>query len=226
MASSFYAGGQVSAGHRLGELLAGGAAGREVTRRFDPGEVIFHQGDEAASVYVVVEGRAAVRLLTEAGNRVTVAVVGPGEVLGELALLQPGARRGATVEAIDEVRTTVVDRPTFEDLRSRDPALTDLLIDMLADRVRELDEQLVEALYIPVEVRVVRRLIALTELYGSTVPLRQEDLAGMAGTTRTTVNRVLRRFAGSGLVSLHRGRIHVVDPDGLQRAARGARRRA
>lgn len=211
---------RVEEARRLGKLLAGLVSDRGFTRRFRRGAILFHQGDSASSVHVITSGRVAVRLLTEEGETVTVAVAGPGDVLGELALLTPEGRRGATAEALDDVETTVIDRSTFGELRATTPGLTDRLVALLAERVRHLDEQLIEALHVRADVRVVRRLDELAVLYGDLVPLRQEDLAGMAGTTRATVNRVLARFARSGVLDLQRSQIRILDRVALAEAAR------
>ncbi len=90
-----------------------------------------------------------------------------------------------------------------------------------------LSERLVEAYTVDAETRVVRRVLELARVYGAdppvVVPLRQEDLAALAGTSRATTNRVLRRAEGGGLVALGRGRTTVLDPEGLARLARYAR---
>lgn len=111
------------------------------------------------------------------------------------------------------------------ELRTSHPAVDRLLIDVLAQRVRRLSDQLVEALYSPVEARVARRLLHAAERWGgaidgTVVPLTQEDLAGMAGTTRPTVSRVVGQFVEMGLVTVSRGRVALVDTAGLKEAGR------
>lgn len=216
-----YAGRAVENGRRLAKLLASRVGDGALTRRYRRGEVLFHQGDVANSLHVVTAGRVAVRLLTEDGHTVTVAVVGPGNVLGELALLTPEGRRSASAEALEPVETSSIDRRLFDDLRATLPEVDDILLALLAARVRELDALLLEALHVPAEVRVLRRLRELAELYGEVVPLRQEDLAGLAGTTRGTVNRLLQRLVQSGTVELDRKRIRVLDHAALAEAAGG-----
>jgi CRP-like cAMP-binding protein len=98
--------------------------------------------------------------------------------------------------------------------------VTEVLVQLLADRLRRLNGRLVEALYVPADARICRRLLELARLYGDVIPLTQEDLAGLAGTTRATVNRVLRREERSGHVKLDRGRIALLDHESLARGAR------
>src|SRR5262249_45041605 len=100
---------------------------------------------------------------------------------------------------------------------------TQLLIGFLTNEVRMLNERLLEALYVPVERRVLRRVVELARLYGSDegetveVPLTQEELAGLAGTSRATVNQVLRAEQEKGTVELRRGKTLVTDADALAR---------
>jgi CRP-like cAMP-binding protein len=92
---------------------------------------------------------------------------------------------------------------------------------MLDARLRSTSQALLEALYFPAETRVLRRLSRLAALYSSpSIPLTQDDLASLAGTTRQTVNRVLGQAQEDGLVQLSRGRITVTDPSELSRRAR------
>jgi CRP-like cAMP-binding protein len=98
---------------------------------------------------------------------------------------------------------------------------------LLAERVDELSQRLLEALYVGVERRVLRRLLELVEIYGdsalsgsdTTIPLTQDDLAGLAGARRPTVNQVLQRLATQKVVVLKRGSIVVTDPTELRRRA-------
>jgi CRP/FNR family transcriptional regulator, cyclic AMP receptor protein len=196
-------------------------------RTFRPGEVVFHMGDPGDTLHLVVSGRFAVRVPTRLGDTVILAVRGPGEMFGELALLGTAALRSATVEALDAGETRSIHRPEFAALRRQHPSVADVLVNVLSDALARTTEHLVEALHTPADERVLRRLIDLVALYpdgegedGVTIPLRQEDLAGLAGTTRATANRVLRQAAERGLVRLSRGRVTILDREGLARRAK------
>ncbi len=194
------------------EVLA--AAAR---RRYAPGDVLFLQGEHARSLHLIDRGRVAARLTTPTGHTVTVEILVAGDVIGELALLMDDSRRSATAVALEPVETLVLDAALLDEARRRHPLLDRALFQCLGDRVRQLDRRLVEALYVAAPTRVRRRLLELTEEYGPTVPLRQEDLAGLAGTTRATVNRTLRRAEAAGLVTLGRSRVVVLDAEALRR---------
>jgi CRP-like cAMP-binding protein len=194
----------------------------EIARRrtFARDEVVFHEGDPADTVHLIDRGRAVVRSTTRHGQRVTLAVLGPGDAFGELALLDAGTRRSATVAAIEPLVTHAIYEADFHRLRRVHPQLSEVIIALLSERVRLLDAQLLDALYLPADLRVRKRVAELAERYegadGETViPLRQEDIADLAGTSRATVNRVLREEARRGTVRLTRGRTTVLDRDRL-----------
>jgi CRP-like cAMP-binding protein len=190
-------------------------------RRFTAGEVIFHEGDPADSLHLVERGRVAAGLTTSYGNQVTYSIQGPGEIFGELALLTPDSRRSATIVALEPTETRAFYREDFERLRHDHPQITELLLRILAVRVRSLSERLTEALYVPVEVRIRRRLLELADSYpGASVPLTQDQLGGLAGAARATVNRVLRQEAERGTIRLERRRITVLDRDLIASRAR------
>jgi CRP-like cAMP-binding protein len=193
-------------------------------RKFRRGEVVFHRDDPADSMHLVVKGRFVVRVMTPLGEPVTIAVRGPGDSFGEMALVS-GSRRSATVESLEESETFCVYEGDFNRLRREHPEVDRLVIGFLANEVRLLNERLLEALYLPVERRVLRRVAELAELYAggdgeTVVPLTQEELAGLAGATRPTVNQVLRAEQDRGSIELRRGKIVVLDRDAVAKRAR------
>jgi CRP-like cAMP-binding protein len=191
-------------------------------RRFSKREIVFHHDDPADSLHLIVKGRFAVRIMTPLGDTATIAVRGPGESFGEMALVATDARRAATVAALEEGETFAVYKDEFLRIRRQHPGVTDVLIAFLASEVARQNELLLEALYLPVEKRVIRRLAELTEMYADAgeIPLTQEELAEMAGTSRATVNAVLRQEQERGTIELSRGRISVTKGVELARRAR------
>ena len=189
-------------------------------RTFRKGEVVFHRGDPADSLHLISKGRFKVQVMTPLGEQATIAIRGPGDSFGEMAIVGAGAKRSATVEALEETETFCVLESEFARLRKQHPGVDQLLIDFLANEVRMLNERLLEALYVPVDKRVARRLTELVRLYGpsddgTVIPLTQEELAGLAGTTRATINQILRKLEGRGLIELRRGKTIVSAPDAL-----------
>jgi CRP/FNR family cyclic AMP-dependent transcriptional regulator len=188
------------------------------------GEVVFHRHDPADAVHLVTKGRFDVRVATQLGDEVALAIRGPGETFGELAVLMIEAERSATVTALEPGETLVVRGAELRRLARRHPSIDEILVRLLAERVAFLSERLVEAYTIDAETRVARRVLELARVYGGAppvvIPLIQDDLAALAGTSRATVNRVLRNAERNGLVELGRGRTVVLDAEGLARLAR------
>ena len=193
-------------------------------RRFARGEVVFHAGDPANSLHLLVSGRVAVRVVTPAGDTATLAILGPGATFGELALVGGGVRT-ATVVATEPAETLSLLTNQVAALRREHPAVDRFLVGLLASYVRRLDAQLLEALYVPADKRVLRRLVTLARVYGdgragTEIPITQDVLASMAGSTRPTANQALRVAEAAGVIAVDRGRVRVLDPDALERRAR------
>jgi CRP/FNR family transcriptional regulator, cyclic AMP receptor protein len=194
-------------------------------RTFRRGEVVFHREDPADSLHLIVRGRFGARVVTPVGEEVLLDVMGPGRSFGELAVLETGSRRSATVSALEEGETRSVFRDDFLRLEREHPEVKDVLLRLLADQLRRASDRLVEAHYVDADTRVRRRLVELADAYATRdgkaiVPLTQEDVAAMAGTSRATVNRVLRDEQRRGAVALARGRVTVVDRGELERRCR------
>lgn len=195
-------------------------------RTFTRGEVVFHHDDPADTVHLIQKGRFAVRVRTSLGDTAILTVLGPGEIFGEVALLGPEQRRTATVESLEAGETRSILRDDLEALRRSHPGVSDVLIAILVGEVKRLSGHLLEALYVSSDKRVLRRLVELAGIYGGddegevAIPLRQEDLAGLAGTSRATANRVLREEEERGTVALSRGRVTVIDREALRRRGR------
>jgi CRP/FNR family transcriptional regulator, cyclic AMP receptor protein len=197
-----------------------------VTRRFARGETVVREGELGESLHIVRSGRLAVRVSTPAGATATLSVLSAGDAFGELALLNKCHVRTATVVALEQSETLALSRGAFEALRRGHPAVERVVTEALARRVQELSSALLEALFVPVDRRVVARLVDLGRTYGDgarhdhvTVPITQDDLADMVGTTRPTTNQVLQRLADEGVLTLGRGRIVLTDLESLRARA-------
>lgn len=195
-------------------------------RTFARGEVLVHEGDPSDTLHLVASGRLAVRVSTAHGDTVTLNVLGRGDYFGELSLLDGHAPvRSASVVALEPAETLSLSAAAFSDLRQRHRGAEQLLLTLMARRVEELSARLLEALYDGLDRRVYRRLEELAGIYAdgpgpTVIPLTQEHLAELVGGTRPSVNQVLQRLAGQGVVELGRGRITVHDRAWLARKLR------
>jgi CRP/FNR family transcriptional regulator, cyclic AMP receptor protein len=191
-----------------------------IRRRFARRQALFHFGDPSNGMYVVAKGRVVVRISTPTGEEASLTVIGPGQSVGEQSLLVQGGRRSASAVALEPVETLFLSRQAFLELRAEDAGFDQVMLRILAARVIRLTDQLIEALFVPATTRVLRRVIDAAALYGDgTIPLTQEELAAMAGSTRNTANRALRAAQDAAVLEVKRGRITVLDMGGLRRLA-------
>jgi CRP/FNR family cyclic AMP-dependent transcriptional regulator len=184
-------------------------------------DVLVHEGDVADTFHILLAGRAAVRVTTPSGENAIVNILGHDSHFGEVSLLgDHDARRTASIIALEPVRTLSIPAVVFRELRDRNPRLERLVSTLLARRVDQLSALLVEAMYNSLEQRIVRRLSALSSIYAGppgpvTIPLTQDQLSQLVGGARPSVNQILRRLVGEGLLEVGRGRITVLDGPGL-----------
>ena len=193
-------------------------------RSFARGEVVFHEGDPADALHLVTSGHLTVQVSTAGGDRATLNVLGPGAHVGELALLPDTHHRSATVTALDAAETLVLSAQAFHQLRLAHPAVNEILVLLLAERVRELSERLLEAMYDGLDRRLHRCLYRLGRVYVDgpgpvTIPMTQDQLSDLVGGTRPSVNQVLQRLVDEGVVELGRGRVVLHDVRALRRKA-------
>jgi CRP/FNR family cyclic AMP-dependent transcriptional regulator len=195
------------------------ARGRSYERR----QAIFHEGDPDDALHVLLRGRVAITISGPEGCSLTLAILGPGELTGETAVLDRPGVRSVTARALEQTDTLAIAHADLAALRRAHPAVGEALLGLVAFRAERLGARLYEAHFVPAETRVLRRLV---ELSGPPPPgrrvallLTQEELGGLAGTARATVNRVLREEAARGTVELGRGRVSVLRWEELSRRA-------
>jgi CRP/FNR family cyclic AMP-dependent transcriptional regulator len=185
-------------------------------RRFARREVVWHDGDRADTIHLIRSGRIAVRVMTSLGEVATVAVWGPGDAAGIVDVHGSEPFHVTSALALQPTETMAVRVDDLTEIRRRLPAVNDAVIRLLSDKIIDLVSQLVDAHYVPADTRVLRRLSVLSELYDRgddviVIPLTQEDIAEVAGVTRPTVNRVLKKEEKRGTLRLARGTITVTD---------------
>jgi len=199
-----------------------------VPREFEPGEVVFREGDSSDTCYVVRDGRArALRTHTD-GRTLTLATFGPGDIFGELALFED-ERRSATVEAIEPTGAVAVLGPDMRRLMSEHAEISARLVIALGRRLRETNERLSRQSFQTVQTRVAVVLSQLVEQEtadgdgptegkpdGVLVKATQADLAQLAGSSRESASRFLAVLERAGVISQGRGRLVVHDPEALK----------
>ncbi len=190
-----------------------------VRRRYRNGDSLFHQGDPGDSFHLLDKGHVAVRIVSRRGDTITLDIMEPGDSFGEQSILSHDSRRTASVVAIGAVETLMLHRDAFLDLQLRYPGVSNVMVSLLAAQVRRLSEQVMDAHTMSADERVLkqlRRLAAGFRIDGAAViPITQEELASLAGTTRPTANRALQTLVSDGSARLRRGRIEIPDVDRL-----------
>lgn len=200
------------------------ASGRE--RRYEANVALFHEGDDAGSVIVLLAGRAKLTVPSSSGREVIVAVRGPGDLLGELAALVE-APRSATVATIEPVDALIMAGSAFASFLERNSRVALVILRMVAERLLYADLQQAQFATHDVVGRVAHRLVELTERFGVEqeegilldVPLSQEELAGWTGASREAVNKALQVLRSLHMIETGRRRFTVLDADGLRRLA-------
>ena len=196
-------------------------------RRFRRGETIFHQGDPGDALFVVDRGSVKVVLPSDEGAEpAIVAILGPGEFFGELAILD-GAPHSATIVAVEPTETLVLHRDAFLSLIDSDAGLRRALLASLATEIRRLTGHVEDLHFLDLPGRLASRILRLAESSSSTTdggtiriawPYTQSELAGMIGGSRQSVNRLLADLSDQGLVRLEREQLVILDADRLARS--------
>jgi CRP-like cAMP-binding protein len=198
------------------------------SRRFRRGEVIFHVGDPGDALFVIVSGEVKISLPSETGDEAILATLRPGDVFGELALLD-GAPRSASASALTPAETVILPRERFRELIATEPGVRDALLASIAGELRRLTTHVEELHFLDITGRLAARLARLAQESGTPLPdgslrlrtnLTQGDLAAMVGCTRQSVNKLLGQFTDDGLIRLERDAIVVTDLEGLSATSR------
>lgn len=202
--------------------------GSGVPRRLPHGEVITRQGDAVTSLFLVTAGAVRLSAVSTRGREVVVALLGPGDVFGEVGLL--GGPSPVEARAMGEAVVVALPLETLRDLIARHPATAEELLRLIASRLHRTSGVLRDALAGDLRTRLSRRLHELAREHGAPeeeggvrlrVPLTQEELGRMVGATREAVNRTLGALAEHG-VRVRDGEIVIRDPDALAPERAGA----
>ena len=195
-----------------------------VPRSFDPQQVIFREGDDSDTCYIVRSGHArAVRQHFD-GRMITLATFGPGDIFGELAMFDD-ERRSATLEALDALATLAIPGSAMRTLLRRHPEIAVKLVIALGRRLRAANERLARQSFQTVQSRVAFVLDQLVEQARAEgggadsdvlVTATQAELAQLAGSSRESASRFLAVLERAGVISQGRGRLVVHDPAALR----------
>jgi CRP-like cAMP-binding protein len=195
-------------------------------RRFDKGEVIFHQGDVGTSLFIIRKGQVAIRLSSDDGKEVILTLLDRGDFFGELALLD-GEPRSTDAVAREESDLLILQREDFQRFLDSRPQVAKGLLAALSRLVRRVTQLVHDSTFLDARTRLVRVLLELAEHQGKptnegvviTQRLTQSELANLCGLTRESANKWLRFYVREGLLSYEGGQITLVQPEKLGREA-------
>lgn len=200
---------------RVGELAS--------TRWYRAGQPVFMKGDPGTAMMAVLSGRIRICAYSADGREVVLNVINPGEVFGEIALLD-GGERTADAFAMETTELLCLSRRDFLPYLERNPKVCIKLLTIMCQRLRSTSEQLEDLNFLDLRCRLAKRLLYLAAIHGEGcgkgihigVRLPQHLLASMIGTSREAVNKQLRDWEEKGFIDVRRGSITILDQQSLQ----------
>ncbi|MBU0496277.1 MAG: Crp/Fnr family transcriptional regulator [Chloroflexi bacterium] len=190
-------------------------------RTFSKGMVIFHKHSPGDTMYIIESGKVRIFILSEFGQEISFNVYGPGDVFGELAILD-GLPRSAGAVALERTETLTLHRDDFLRHLGVHPEMAQSIIKVLSARLRYTTAYVEGLAFLGVQDRVAAKILELDERYGTEegidigVQLTQAELAGLVGATRESVNKALGDLRDQGLIRLEGQRITILDRLGLE----------
>ena len=198
-----------------------------VEARVSRGDAIFTEGEPGDRMYVILDGKVKLGQTSTDGRESLLAVLGPGEVFGELSLFDPGPRT-ATATAVTDAVVIGLGHDNLRPWLAGRPEVAESLLQALAQRLRRTNEALADLVFADVPGRVAKQLLDLADRFGQPGPdgvlvhhdLTQEELAQLVGASRETVNKALADFAQRGWIEVDQREVTLLDMERLARRAR------
>jgi len=190
-------------------------------------EVLFAEGDQGDRLYVILEGKIKLGRTKSDGRESLLAVLGPGEMFGELSLFDPGPRT-ATATSVGDSVLIGLGHEAIQPWLLQHPQVAFTLLNALARRLRRTNDSLADLVFSDVPGRVAKALLDLSTRFGRPTDggllvaheLTQEELAQLVGASRETVNKALADFAGRGWLRLEARAVVLLDVERLRHRSR------
>ncbi len=191
------------------------------------GDVLFHEGDSGDRLYVVLDGKVKLGRTSSDGRENLLAILGPGQMFGELSLFDPGPRSATVTTVTDATFASLSHEDLLKWLEGR-PMVAHGLLAQLAGRLRKANDVVADLVFSDVPGRVAKALLDLADRFGRTADdgvhvhhdLTQEELAQLVGASRETVNKALADFASRGWIRLEPRSVVIMDIERMSRRAR------
>lgn len=193
-------------------------------KRYNKGDIIFHQGDVGTALFIVRKGEVSIRLSSPDGQEVILTLLSRGEAFGELSLLD-GQPRSTDAVAREETELLSLNQEDFRRFLLERPQVPLCLLEMLAGTVRRVTQMVHDSAFLDARARLARVIVELARTQGQPVPegglllpkRTQTDLAKLCGMTRESVNRWMRFYAEERVLTYENGKILVLDLERLRR---------
>jgi CRP/FNR family transcriptional regulator, cyclic AMP receptor protein len=200
----------------LGPALIEQLSAHAATKRIKRGTTIFSKGDQGSCLYAVSSGQVKITVPSGEGKDAVFNLIGPGQIFGEIALLDGGQRTADAVAARD-TELIVIDRRDFIPLVHREPEIAIKLIEILCSRLRNTSEQVEDVIFLDLPARLAKTLLRLAgaEPRDHKVAITQSELGQIIGVSREATNRQLREWEKSKWVKLEAGGVMLLRPDAL-----------
>ena len=191
------------------------------------GATLFHEGDPGDQLYFIVSGKIKLGRTASDGRENLVAVMGPGEIFGEMALFDPSPR-STSATAVSETRLAGLKHENLRKVIQHSPEVSAQLLQALARRLRRTNENLADLVFSDVPGRVAKALLDLADRFGRPATdgilvaheLTQEELAQLVGASRETVNKALAEFVQRGWLRLEARAVVILDLQRLKQRSR------
>jgi CRP/FNR family transcriptional regulator, cyclic AMP receptor protein len=183
------------------------------------GDTLFAEGEDSNHLYVVVEGRLAIAKRSADNRESVIALMERGDLFGEMAMFD-GRGRSAEARALEPSEVIVIPFAAVRDVFESRPELLWSVTELLTSRLRHLDEALADTMFLDVTGRTAKRLLDLAGGADEfSLPITQEELAGMVGASRERVNKAIASFIRLGWIEQHERRYRILDREQLERRA-------
>lgn len=194
-----------------------------VRKTYRTREIVLRKGDPAMQIYVIAKGRLKAITAGAEGRQAALSIMGPGEVFGEVAVLD-GEPRSATITALEPCELIILNRNEFYHFLERNPSAAIGLLQVLARRLRRLSERVEDSTFLEIPGRLAKALVRLAQRYGRDVgdgtrielKLSQQELGDLVGATRESVNKQLRAWQSEGLLEQQKGRVILKDVEAFE----------
>tara|TARA_R110000787_G_scaffold16622_74_gene52045 strand:- start:577 stop:1269 length:693 start_codon:yes stop_codon:yes gene_type:complete len=193
--------------------------------RFAAGQMLFQKGDDGDSLMAIVSGHIRISTLSAEGREVVLNILNPGELFGEIALID-GKERTADASAMDDCEVIIIHRRDFMPFLQQRPELCTRLMVVLCERIRWVSALHEDSMFLSLTQRLAKHLLRLAGTYGQPtaegtmidLKLSQQELGNILGATRESINKQIRAWEDDGYLKRTSGRIVICNPDALEDA--------